>query len=310
MRPLSDTVKEIKPEIMVDENDPRRAGAVVRFAPSPNGYLHLGHAYSALKNFELARNSGGRFLLRIEDIDLGRAREEFVEAIFEDLAWLGVSWEEPVRRQSDHYGDYALALERLADLGVTYPCFCSRSEIANAVRDTDGWPRDPDGSPLYPGTCRRISAAEMSRKAAGHVPVAQRLDMRMAVSLMPGPLGWREFGEGAQPRDISAQPAVWGDAVLGRKDVPGSYHVAVVADDAFQGVTDVVRGMDLFETTSLHRLLQELLGYPAPSYRHHKLITDVSGAKLAKSEQSKPLRELRREGASAEAIRRQLGFDW
>ncbi|MBM3608149.1 MAG: tRNA glutamyl-Q(34) synthetase GluQRS [Alphaproteobacteria bacterium] len=297
-------------DILIDENDPRRAGVIVRFAPSPNGFLHLGHAYSALKNFELARESGGRFLLRIEDIDIGRARDEYADAILEDLAWLGLSWEEPVRQQSQHLGDYAMALERLAAMDVTYSCFCSRSGIAAAVRGTPGWPRDPDGAALYPGACRTLNASERARKTASHAPVAQRLDMAAAISLLPGLLGWREYGESDQARDISAQPAVWGDAVIGRKDVPGSYHIAVVVDDALQGVSDVVRGMDLFETTSLHRLLQELLGYPAPNYRHHKLILDAKGEKLSKSAQSKSLRELRREGSSAEDIRRQLGFKW
>lgn len=297
-------------DIFVDENDPRRAGALVRFAPSPNGFLHLGHAYSALRNFDLARKSGGRFLLRIEDIDIGRAREQFVDAIYEDLSWLGLTWEEPVRRQSEHYGEYALALERLGALGVVYSCFCSRSEIANVLRDEAGWPRDPDGTPLYPGTCRNISPADHARKAASQIPVAQRLNMRAAISLMAGPLGWREFGEGEQARDITAQPSIWGDSVVGRKDVPGSYHVAVVVDDALQGITDVVRGMDLFETTSLHRLLQELLGLPALNYHHHKLIHDDSGAKLSKSAQSQSLRDLRQAGQSAQDIRHFLGFDW
>jgi glutamyl-Q tRNA(Asp) synthetase len=295
-------------DIVVDERDCRRAGAIVRFAPSPNGYLHSGHAYSALKNFALAQNTGGRLLLRIEDIDIGRSREEFVDAIYEDLTWLGVRWEQPVRRQSEHFDEYAVALEKLSRMNVLYSCFCTRSDIANQVRDQSPWPRDPDGVPLYPGNCRDLSPAEITRKTAQEIPASLRINMRRAISLLSGPLGWREFGEGDIARDVSAQPTIWGDAIVGRKDVPGSYHVAVVVDDALQGVSDVVRGMDLFETTSLHRLLQELLGLPAPNYHHHKLVFDGQGDKLAKSRRSKSLRDLRREGVSAQQLREQLGF--
>lgn len=279
---------------------------VVRFAPSPNGYLHLGHAYSALKNFDFARQQGGRFLLRIEDIDIGRARPEYEQAIYDDLSWLGISWDDTVRRQSEHLADYALALEKLTTLGVPYPCFCTRSEIAAAVADREGWPRDPDGAPLYPGTCLSAPPAELLRLLASDRPVAQRINMAQAITLLGGPLGWREFGEGDQARMISAQPAIWGDTIVGRKDVPGSYHIAVVVDDALQGVTDVVRGMDLFEATSLHRLLQELLDLPAPNYRHHKILTDADGRKLSKSAKSQSLRELRAEGVTPQDIRKRL----
>lgn len=285
------------------------AGPVVRFAPSPNGYLHLGHAYSALRNFEFARSHGGRFLLRIEDIDIGRARPEFEAAIYEDLAWLGISWDEPVRRQSEHFGEYALALEKLASKGVLYPCTCTRGEIASVVQDQSNWPRDPDGSPVYPGTCRALEPAERKRLAGTGRPVAQRIDMSQAISFLQGPLGWREFGERQSPRMVSADPSAWGDAVLGRKDVPGSYHIAVVVDDALQGVTDVIRGSDLFESTSLHRLLQELLDLTAPDYHHHRIITDEQGHKLAKSTGSKSLRDLRAEGVTPEQIRLMLGLE-
>lgn len=281
---------------------------MVRFAPSPNGYLHLGHAYSALKNYQMAQRQGGRFLLRIEDIDLGRARPEYEDAIYEDLAWLGIRWEEPVRKQSDHFGEYALALEKLSGKGVLYACTCTRGEIAEFVRGQKNWPRDPDGSPVYPGTCRNLTAAERLRQAQSGKAVSQRIDMNQAISLLQGPLGWCEFGEGDSPRMVSAQPSAWGDAMVGRKDVPGSYHVAVVVDDALQGVTDIVRGMDLFEATSLHRLLQEMLDLPAPNYHHHRLISDESGRKLSKSAGSKALRDLRAQGASADEVRAMLGL--
>ncbi len=280
---------------------------VVRFAPSPNGYLHLGHAYSALRNYEFARRHGGRFLLRIEDIDIGRARPEFEAAIFDDLAWLGIEWDGPVRRQSDYFSDYAIALEKLAARGLIYPCVCTRAEIQIAVRGHSQWQRDPDGSPHYPGTCRGAVHAGLAYTMADR-PVSQRIDMSYAISLLQGPLGWCEFGEGNESRFVSAEPSSWGDAVVGRKDVPGSYHIAVVIDDALQGVTDVIRGMDLFEATSLHRLLQELLDLPAPNYRHHKLIEDEAGRKLSKSIGSMSLRELRSQGVTPEQIRARLGL--
>jgi glutamyl-Q tRNA(Asp) synthetase len=253
-----------------------------RFAPSPNGYLHLGHAYSALLNFDLARACGGRFLLRVEDIDRARARPEFEAAIYEDLSWLGLSWETPVRRQSEHFDDYARALEKLDALGLLYACDCTRGEISRAVGGRENWPRDPDGAPLYPGTCRdkpRRPAREILR-AGG---VALRLDMAKAATAVE-----------------------WGDAVLARKDVPASYHLAVVVDDALQGVTDVVRGKDLLHATSLHRLLQRLLGLPEPAYQHHDLVLDERSEKLAKSRSSKTLRQLRAEGATPEDVRRSI----
>lgn len=274
-----------------------------RFAPSPNGYLHLGHAYSALLNFDLARDCGGRFLLRIEDIDRGRARPEFEAALYEDLAWLGLEWERPVRRQSEHFGDYVRALERLDEMGLLYACDCKRSDIARAVAGKPDWPRDPDGTPLYPGTCPdkpRRPAAEVLR-AGG---VALRLNMRRALALAGNGLSWREFG----CEDVAADPAQWGDVVLARKDTPASYHIAVVLDDALQGVTDVVRGRDLLYATSLHRLLQRLLDLPEPAYRHHDLILDETGEKLAKSVASTALRSLRAEGWTPADVRRRIGL--
>ena len=277
---------------------PRR---VFRFAPSPNGFLHLGHAYSALLNFELAQDCGGRFLLRIEDIDVGRARPEFEAAIYEDLAWLGLEWERPVRRQSEHFDDYARALERLDALGLLFACTCTRGDIARHA-PKDG-PRDPDGAPLYPGTCRdkpRLPVRDVLRQGG----VALRLDMGKAQALAQPDLFWRESGVG----EVPAHPESWGDVVLARKDTPASYHLAVVVDDGLQGVTDVVRGKDLFWATGLHRLLQQLLGLPAPDYRHHELLLDAQGEKLAKSRLSKTLRDLRAEGATPEQARAMAGF--
>ncbi len=272
---------------------------VFRFAPSPNGFLHLGHAYSALLNFELARESGGRFLLRIEDIDLARAKPEYEAAIYEDLSWLGLDWERPVRRQSEHFADYAAALEQLDARGLLYPCACTRGEIARAAGENP--PRDPDGAPLYPGTCRGKPRGHL-REILAVGGVALRLDMAKALELLGAEaqaLSWREHAEG----EIAADPKRWGDVVLARKDTPTSYHLAVVVDDALQGVTDVVRGADLKPATGLHRLLQCLLGLPAPSYRHHALLLCAEGEKLSKSRRSKTLRDLRAEGLSAAAVR-------
>ncbi|HEY8578530.1 MAG TPA: tRNA glutamyl-Q(34) synthetase GluQRS, partial [Beijerinckiaceae bacterium] len=255
---------------------------ILRFAPSPNGRLHLGHAYSALFNEKLARDLGGRLLLRIEDIDPARSRAEHVAAILEDLAWLGVRFDGEPRRQSEHFSDYELALERLRERGLVYPCFCTRGEIAAAVADRPNWPRDPDGTPLYPGTCKRLSEAEQGRFVASGRHAAQRIDMAAALAQIDSQLGWCEHHETSTGRDVYAEPSLWGDAVVGRKDVPTSYHLAVVVDDALQGVTDVARGMDLFNATSLHRLLQRLLDLPAPRYHHHRLISDADGRKLSK----------------------------
>jgi glutamyl-Q tRNA(Asp) synthetase len=279
---------------------------VFRFAPSSNGYLHLGHAYSALLNFELAKMTGGRFLLRIEDIDIERCPREFEEAIYEDLGWLGLSWETPVRRQSEHFSEYASALAKLSAQGLTYPCFCTRAEIMSAVATRAGWPLDPDGSPLYPGTCKQLSRKEKERRLASGEPRALRIDMGAAIGKCACPLAWREMNSCWQARDVPASPAAWGDVTLSRKDIPASYHIAVVVDDALQGVTDVVRGDDLFMATSLHRLLQALLDLPVPGYHHHSLLRDPAGRKLSKSSKAKPLRALRLEGLSPAAVRKSL----
>jgi glutamyl-Q tRNA(Asp) synthetase len=285
---------------------------VFRFAPSPNGLLHLGHALSALMNFECARAGGGRFLLRIEDIDTTRCRREYEDAIYEDLAWLGLAWEEPVRRQSQHLADYAAALARLDAAGLVYASFESRADIARLVveRETQGpWPRDPDGAPLYPGVGRSLDPAERARRVAAGEPFALRLDVRAAMKAT-GSLTWEEHGAGPDGESgrLAAAPAAWGDVVLARKEVPTSYHLSVVVDDALQGVTEVVRGQDLFAATSVHRLLQALLGLPAPAYRHHRLIRDEAGRKLGKSTRATALRSLRAAGATPADIRRLVGL--
>ena len=279
---------------------------VFRFAPSSNGYLHLGHAYSALLNFAMARAAGGRLLLRIEDIDIDRCRFEYEQAIYEDLGWLGLTWETPVRRQSEHFPDYASALAKLSVQGLTYPCFCSRRDIMDAVARQTNWPRDPDGSPLYPGICKHLSRDEQQRRISAGEAAALRIDMDAALAKAGRHLYWREMGPDLDARDVAAEPSLWGDALLSRKDIPASYHIAVVVDDALQGVTDVVRGEDLYMATGLHRLLQVLLDVPAPSYRHHTLLRDASGRKLSKSSRAKSIRALRNEGLSAAAVRDKL----
>jgi glutamyl-Q tRNA(Asp) synthetase len=285
---------------------------VFRFAPSPNGYLHLGHALSALINFDMARAMGGRVLLRIEDIDRTRCRPEYEAAIYEDLAWLGIDWEEPVRRQSEHFDDYQAALARLEALELVYPSFESRAEIAALVAEREAvgaWPRDPDGAPLYPGTAKSISFAERHRRIHAGAPYALRLDVTAAVARV-GALDWAETGEGAdgETGTVSAAPAAWGDVVLARKETPTSYHLSVVVDDALQGVTQVVRGQDLFWSTSVHRLLQALLGVPAPTYHHHRLVLGSDGRKLSKSTQATALRMLRQDGVTPAAIRDMVGL--
>ena len=279
--------------------------SVFRFAPSPNGFLHLGHAFSALLNHDMATAAGGRLLLRIEDIDRSRCRPEFEAAIYEDLAWLGIKWETPVRRQSAHLAEYRAALERLRAKGLIYPAFESRAEIARLVAAREPWPCDPDGAPLYPGTGRTLSPEQRARRAGEDH--ALRLDVKTALARLQVPLAWSETGDGAS-REIAANPAAWGDVILGRKDTPTSYHLSVVLDDAWQGVTQVVRGRDLYEATSVHRLLQELMGLPAPLYHHHRLVLDRDGNKLAKRDPSTTLRDLRAQGWTAGAVRAAVGL--
>jgi glutamyl-Q tRNA(Asp) synthetase len=287
-----------------------RSGGVFRFAPSPNGHLHLGHAFSALMNQKLARACGGRLLLRIEDIDPERSRRAFETALLEDLDWLGVRWDEPPRRQSDHLADYAAALDDLVGRGLAYPCFCSRSDIARAGAENGARARDPDGALLYPGTCRALTPDQRAARLASGARFSLRLDMARAMvsagAQAAAPLTYREFHERDDAVVIRAAPEAWGDALIGRRDVPASYHIACVLDDHAQGVTDVVRGLDLEMATGLHRLIQALLGLKTPDYRHHRLVLDEDGRKLAKSKNAPSLRELRARGFSAADIRAEL----
>lgn len=276
---------------------------VTRFAPSPTGWLHLGHAYAALFAHEQAKRAGGRFLIRMEDIDQTRVRPDYEAAIFEDLAWLGIEWEQPVRRQSEHFDDYRAALEKLSSLDVLYPCFCTRKEIQDEIARAGQAPHGPDG-PLYPGTCRHRSEDEKRERIASSQPNALRLDVAKAVSLVGRDLFWKDLDRGTQKAD----PAVFGDVVLARKETPTSYHLAVVVDDALQSITLVTRGEDLFEATHLHRLLQELLALPIPQWRHHRLITDENGKRLAKRDDAKSLRTLREQEWTAERVREAVGI--
>ena len=276
---------------------------VLRFAPSPNGALHLGHAYSALLNQRHAAQTGGRLLLRIEDLDRTRCKPALEAAILEDLDWLGLRFDCAPRRQSEHAEDYAAALGRIERQGLLYPCFCSRAEVARAAAG-----RDPDGAPLYGGACRALPPLERRSRLAQGGNAAWRFDIGRAIARAPAGLGWLEYGEGALAHERAADPAAWGDVVLKGRDLAASYHLAVTVDDAIQGVTDVVRGGDLLAATSVHRLLQALLALPAPRYRHHRLVLDADGGKLAKSRGSPTLCSLRANGVTAEAVRRTLGF--
>ena len=267
---------------------------VTRFAPSPTGRLHLGHAYSAILAHDFARAAGGAFLLRIEDIDQGRARPEHIDAIIEDLAWLGLKWDGEVVRQSARMPLYAAALARLDAMGLVYPCFCTRAAIAAEVAASANAPHGPDG-PLYPGTCRALPPEERARRMEAE-PHAWRLDVT-AASAKAGPLYW-EDGD----TEVQVEPGAFGDVVLARKDAPASYHLAVTVDDAAQGVTDIVRGRDLYAATDVHRLLQALLGLPVPHYHHHPLLTDSEGRRLAKRDGAPTLADLRAGGADPHAL--------
>lgn len=287
---------------------------VFRFAPSPNGRLHLGHAYSALANERLAVRFGGELLLRIEDIDRARCRPEFEQGIHDDLAWLGVSFLPEVRRQSLHFDDYRRVLDRLDAMGLVYPCFCSRQEVKDAVQRREGetgtpWPRDPDGAALYPGMCRLLSKADVQLRLQAGEPHALRLAMDRALARTASEaLTYRLFDDNRDEREVAVDPARWGDVVLARKDVPTSYHLSVVVDDALQRVSHVVRGKDLEAATDIHVLLQRLLGLATPHYHFHALLLDEGGQKLAKSRPSQSLADLRADGVTPAAIRQQLGF--
>jgi glutamyl-Q tRNA(Asp) synthetase len=283
---------------------------VFRFAPSPNGELHLGHALSALLSFEKVRTGGGRFLLRIEDIDVRRVRPGYVAGIFDDLRWLGLTWEEPVLFQSQRMAAYRDAIGRLERLGLLYPCFATRTEIEAASPDG---PRDPDGAVLYPGLWKRRPAADIAAHRAAGVPCALRIDMDAAIAAAGERLGgdsltFVELSEAGVRQTLPARPDQWGDTVLVRKDIPTSYHLAVVVDDAFQGVTHVTRGQDLLAATGVHRLLQVLLGLPEPVYQHHRLVLDETGRKLSKSARDTSLRALRAQGVTPAAVRRLVGI--
>jgi len=279
----------------------------LRFAPSPNGRLHLGHAFSALYAYDTAQAMDARFLVRIEDIDTARCPQVYVDGALEDLAWLGLEWEEPVRRQSEHMDDYARALDGLRAMDLVYPCFCSRLDIERARPER----RDPDGAPVYPGTCRRLPADERTRRLDAREPHSLRLDLRKALAFdATAGLTFHEEATGpkGETGTLAVHPELWGDVILARKDIATSYHMAVVSDDAGQGITHVTRGHDLFYATHIHRLLQALLGLPEPCYRHHRLIGDETGRKLAKSAGDSSLAALRRAGITPADIRRQLGF--
>jgi glutamyl-Q tRNA(Asp) synthetase len=276
--------------------------AVTRFAPSPTGLLHLGHAYAALFAWRVAREAGGRFLLRIEDIDPGRCRPEHDAAILEDLAWLGLDWDGPVRRQSEHLADYTGALDRLRGMGLVYPCFCTRTDIAREIAAAGHAPHGPDG-PLYPGLCRGLGADERAARIAAGEAHAWRLDVAAAAA-EAGPLHWTDRSHGT----IAADPESLGDVVLARKDVATSYHLAVTVDDALQGVTLVTRGEDLFHATHVHRLLQALLDLPVPEWQHHPLLTGPEGRRFAKRDRALTLRALREAGHTPAEVRAMAGF--
>ena len=268
---------------------------VTRFAPSPTGYLHLGHVRSAWEGWHAAREAGGQFLLRIEDIDQGRCRPEFDVAIREDLAWLGLDWDGEVRRQSEHFDDYQTALAKLDAKGLVYPCFCTRKEIQTEIARAGGAPQGEDG-PIYPGTCKRLTVNQREQRIAAGVDYALRLDVGAALA-RTGVLDWFNCGQ-----RVAADAAVLGDVVLARKGVPTSYHLAVTVDDALQGVTLVTRGVDLFAATHIHRLLHALLGLPTPAYRHHPLLTDATGRRFAKRDRAATIRAMRAAGTTPSEI--------
>ena len=274
-----------------------------RFAPSPTGPLHLGHAHAALFAWRRARDAGGRFLLRIEDIDAGRCRPEHAEALVQDLAWLGLQPDGCVRVQSRHGAEYRVALDQLAARGLLYPCFCTRSDILREVAGAASAPHAPDGAPLYPGTCRALSPAKRATALASGRGYALRLNMACALSCVAEPLFYEEAGEGA----VACRPERFGDVVLARKDAPASYHLCVTHDDAAQGVTLVTRGADLRPSTDLHRLLQALMGWPAPAYAHHPLVRGPDGRRLAKRDGAVSLRALREQGMTAADVLARIG---
>lgn len=281
---------------------------VTRFAPSPTGYLHLGHALAAITAYEAARTAQGCFLLRMEDIDVQRAKPEFEAAIMDDLHWLGLNWPSPVLRQSGRFAAYQTALRRLQDADILYPCFCTRSEIAAEIGRASQAPHGPDGA-LYPGTCRVLPADDRARRLRSGTPYALRVDSTRAKALC-GPLFFEERGLGpaGEHGRIEVDPLLFGDIVVARKDLPTSYHLAVVVDDAHQGVTLVTRGNDLFASAHVQRVLQALLELPVPFYAHHRLVLDEHGHKLSKRDKATSLQELRGTGISSDSVRRLLAL--
>lgn len=287
---------------------------VFRFAPSPNGELHLGHALSALTNQRMANSIGGRLLLRIEDIDLTRCTPEFEAAILRDLEWLGLHWEQPVRRQSEHFAAYEAALERLKAQDLVYPAFMSRGEIRAAIvtHEASGrkWPRDPDGAPIYPASDKSLTQRERTRRIEAGLPFAWRLDTAAALARLNDKLDWGEWTDETMSAsaNAAADPMQWGDVVIARREIPTSYHLSVVVDDALQGVSHVVRGRDLYFATSVQRLLQESLGLPEPTYFHHHLVLGPDGRKLSKSQRDTGLDALREAGETPQSIKVLLGL--
>ncbi len=290
---------------------------VFRFAPSPNGHLHIGHALSALLNVRAVVAFNGRFLVRVEDIDQTRCTRQLENDMFEDLAWLGLPLEGPFLRQSEVFPEYRASLERLQDMGLVYAAYLTRAEIRRFVSDYEAsgkaWPKDPDGAPLYPGDSTVLSPEEVQTRKESDETFALRLDMKKALSRVGDDLTWEEAGaEGPslfQPsRQVPVDAAAWGDVVLARKDTPTSYHLSVVVDDARQGITDILRGVDLYHATSVHRVLQELLGLPQARYRHHRLVLGPDGRKLSKSSQDTSLRSLRAAGLTHAELRKRIGL--
>ncbi|ATU90618.1 tRNA glutamyl-Q(34) synthetase GluQRS [Phyllobacterium zundukense] len=283
---------------------------VFRFAPSPNGHLHLGHAYSALLNQQMARTTGGRLLLRMEDIDRERCTPDLEQTMLEDLHWIGFEWETPVRRQSEHFAVYQEALSKLISMDLVYPAFLSRGDIKREIEriagDKNNWPRDPDGALLYPQADKELSKREREKLISEGRPFSWRLNMDRAIAQIGEPLSWSETAP--EKHTVEARPQDWGDVIIARKDMPTSYHLSVVIDDALQGITHVVRGRDLFHATSVHRLLQRLFGIEPPVYHHHALVLDLDGEKLSKSRKDTALRELRSQGETRQEIYRLVGL--
>ncbi|MEX0298940.1 MAG: tRNA glutamyl-Q(34) synthetase GluQRS [Kordiimonas sp.] len=274
---------------------------ITRFAPSPTGLLHKGHAYSALLAYKAAQRNDGNFLLRIEDIDTTRCKPEFIATIYEDLAWLGLTWEQPVRFQSQHFPDFQATLSKLLSGGLAYPCFCTRKDILAEIAASKSAPHGPEG-PIYPGTCKKLSEAVRQEKIRSGLPHAWRLDLNAALAQISSPLIWHDEIAG----EMLATPEILGDIVLARKDTPTSYHLSVVTDDALQGITHIVRGKDLFHTTHIHVVLQRILGLPTPIYHHHKLLVDDAGVRFAKRNKSVTLQSLREQGTEMAALLQSL----